>query len=117
MLLSLASMQYSRHMPKLYFWEPENQSHGILRAVLPWEDCDHVVDSVSAIHVGNEFPRRSINRSGQTTVAILYVCPEEANERWFAGFYLLKKDVTDINEALRILNRLPAIVSPQMTRS
>ena len=85
-------------MPNLYFWEPENQSHGILHAVLPWEDCDRVVDRASAIRLGDEFPTESINGNSHATVAILYVRPEEANEEWLAGFYRLDADVTEIRE-------------------
>lgn len=45
-------------------------------------------------------------------IAILYLRPEEANEKWLAGVYRIDADVTDINQALRTLNRIPAIVSP-----
>lgn len=45
-------------------------------------------------------------------IAILYVRPEEANEKWLAGVYRIDADVTDINQALGTLNRIPAIVSP-----
>jgi hypothetical protein len=96
-------MQKSVRVPNLYFWEPENQNHGILHAVMPWEDCDHVVDRASAIHVGNEFPTRSIKGSGHATLAILYVHPEEANEEWPAGFYRIDRYVTEIHERLNTL--------------
>jgi hypothetical protein len=86
-------------MPYLYFWEPESQNHGILQAVLPWEDCDRVFDRASAIRLGDEFPKGPINRYGQATVVIFYVLPEEANEKWLAGFYHLDADVTEIREA------------------
>jgi len=99
-------------MPHLYFCEPDNQSHGTLRAVLSWEECDHVVDRASAIRLGDEFPVGSINANGQTTVAVLYVRPEEANEKWFAGFYRMNVEVTEITKTLRILNRIPANVGP-----
>lgn len=112
MSLRLASTQDSRCMPNLYFCEPENQSHRILRAVLSWEECDHVVDRASATRLGSEFPIASIDGSSQTMIAILYVRPEEANEKWLAGVYRIDADVTDMNQALGTLNRIPAIVSP-----
>jgi hypothetical protein len=90
-------------MPNFYFWEPETQSHGILHAVLPWEDCGRAVDCVSAIRLGEEFPAERINGNGQVTVAIPYVRPEEANEKWLPGFYRLDADVTEIHEGLRTL--------------
>jgi hypothetical protein len=94
-------------MPKLYFWQPGNQSHGILQAVLPWKDCDRLVDRASALPVGDEFPTDSRNWNGQPTVAILHVHPEEANEKWIAGFYLLDMDIVEIHEGLRALKRSP----------
>jgi hypothetical protein len=99
-------------MPNLYFWEPDNPSHWILRAVLSCEDCDRVVDRASAIHLGGKFPGGSMNRRGHGTVAILYVHPDEANVEWLAGYYRIDTDVTEIHECVRTLNRIPGIVRP-----
>jgi hypothetical protein len=87
-------------MPNLYFWEPEMQNHGILQAVLPWEDCERVIDRASAIRLGDEFPSRPIHGCAHATLAILYVHPEEANENWFAGFYHIDADVMEIHDGL-----------------
>jgi hypothetical protein len=89
-------------MPNLYFCESGNQSRGMLRAVLSWEDCDRVVNYGSAIHLGDEFPSGSISGSCRSTVAILYVRPEEATEKWGAGFYRIDTDVMEIDEALQM---------------
>jgi hypothetical protein len=95
-------------MPYLYFWEPEDQNHGILQAVLPWGDCDRVIDSESAIRLGDEFPSGSINGHDGATVVILYVRAEEANDKWFAGFYRINTDVTKIYETLADVPENPA---------
>jgi len=107
----LASTQDSIFMPDLYFLEPENHSHSTLRAVLSWEECDRLVDRTSAVRLGAEFPAGSINESNQSTIAILYVPPEEANEEWLTGVYRIEADVTDLNQTLGTLKRIPAIVS------
>ena len=105
-------------MPNLYFCESEDQSRGMLRAVLSWEDCNRVVNYGSAIHLGDEFPSGSINGSCRSTVAILYVRPEEANEEWGAGFYRIDADVTEIDKALEAvtaqlpdMHRLPVTLT------
>jgi hypothetical protein len=87
-------------MPNLYFWEPENQTHGILHAVLPWDDCDRVINRSLATRLGDEFPTRPNNGSAHGTLAILYVRSEEANEQWSAGFYRIDADVTEIRKGL-----------------
>lgn len=102
-LLGQASTRNSRSMPNLYFCESEDQSRGMLRAVLSWEDCNRVVQYGSAIHLGDEFPSGPINGSCRSTVAILYVRPEEASEEWGAGFYRIDLDVTEIAEALQMV--------------
>jgi hypothetical protein len=94
-------------MPNLYFCESENQSRGMLRAVLSWEDCNRVVNYGSAIHLGDEFPSGSINGSCRSTVAILYVRPEEAREKWGAGFYRIDTDVMEIDESLQMVTASP----------
>ena len=75
----------------------------MLRAVLSWEDCNRVVNYGSAMHLGDEFPSGTINGSGRSTVAILYVRPEEASEKWGAGFYRIDTDVMEIDEALQMV--------------
>jgi len=102
-LLGQAFTPDSKSMPNLYFCESENQSRGMLRAVLSWEDCNRVVNYGSAIHLGDEFPSGPINGSCRSTVAILYVGPEEASEEWGAGFYRIDLDVTEIAEALQMV--------------
>jgi hypothetical protein len=95
-------------MPNLYFCESENQSHGMLRAVLPWDTCNRMVKQESAIYLGVEFPSRSIEGACRPTVAILHVLPEEASEQWPAGFYRLDADVLEIDTALQTTDaRLP----------
>lgn len=98
-------------MPNLYFCEPENHSHRTLRAVLSWEECDRLVDRASAVHLGDDFPLGSVHGTNESTIAILYVCPEEANEKWLAGVYRIDADVTELNQALGTLKRIPAIAS------
>jgi hypothetical protein len=88
-------------MPNLYFCESENQNHGMLRAVLPWDACNRMVKQESAIYLGDEFPSKSIEGACGSTVAILYVLPEEASEQWPAGFYRLDTDVLEIDTALQ----------------
>jgi hypothetical protein len=94
-------------MPNLYFWEPEKQNHGILQAVLPWEDCERGVNRKSATRIGDEFPTESPNGTSQAVVVILYVRPEEANEKWFPGFYRIDSDVAEIREALVVAPKKP----------
>jgi|ERR1700723_147871 hypothetical protein len=91
-------------MPNLYFWEPENQTHGILHAVLPWDECDRVINRSLATRLGDEFPSRSSNGSSHGTLAILYVRSEEANDQWSAGFYRIDADVTEIRNGLSAVN-------------
>jgi hypothetical protein len=98
-------------MPNLYFWEPGNQNHGILHAVLAWDECDRVLDCMSATRLGAEFPTGSMNVGGSAQVAILYVRPDEANQVWVAGFYRIDADATKIHEALGTLKRIPAIIT------
>jgi hypothetical protein len=98
-------------MPNVYFWEPEIQNHGILHAVLSWDECDRVLDCASATRLGEEFPTGSIDLDGSATVAILYVRPEEANDVWTAGFYRIDADVTKIREAIRALKRTPSMLT------
>ena len=74
----------------------------MLRAVLSWEDCNRVVNYGSAIHLGDEFPSGPLKGSWRSTVAILYVGPEEASEEWGAGFYRIDLDVTEIAEGHEI---------------
>ncbi len=115
-LLAQASTRDSRCMPNLYFCESENQSRGMLRAVLSWEDCNRVVNYGSAIHLGDEFPCGTINGSCRSTVAILYVRPEEASEKWGAGFYRIDTDVMEIDEALQMVTgSLPIAHRPDET--
>lgn len=95
-------------MPNVYFWDPEIQNHGILHAVLAWDECDRVLDCASATHLGAEFPTGSINLGGSATVAILYVRPDEASEVWVAGFYRIDADVPKIREAIETLKRTPS---------
>jgi hypothetical protein len=98
-------------MPNLYFWEPENQSHGILHAVLAWDECDRVLGCASATNLGADFPTGPVNVGSSATVAILYVRPDEANKVWVAGFYRVDTDVVKIHEALGTLKRFPDIVT------
>ncbi|MGO9516515.1 MAG: hypothetical protein ACLPND_05670 [Candidatus Korobacteraceae bacterium] len=99
-------------MPNLYFCESEDQSRGMLRAVLSLEDCNRVVNYVSAIHLGDEFPSGPINDSCRSMVAILHVRPEEASAEWGAGFYRIDADVTQIAEALQMVTGSLLTVHP-----
>jgi hypothetical protein len=96
-------------MPNVYFWEPEIQNHGILHAVLSWDECDRVLDSASATHLGADFPSGSIDLWGSATVAILYVRPEEATDVWMAGFYRIDADPMMIRERIRTFKKTPSI--------
>jgi hypothetical protein len=98
-------------MPNLYFWEPEKQNHGILHAVLAWDDCDRVLGCASTTRLGPEFPTESMNVGGAAMVAILYVHPDEANQVWVAGFYRIDTDATKIHDALGTLKRIPAVMT------
>ena len=97
-------------MPNLYFWEPENQNHGILQAVLAWDECDRVLGSASAANLGAEFPTGSANVGSSATAPILYMRPDEANEVWVAGFYRVDADVTKIHKALGTQKRIPSVI-------
>jgi hypothetical protein len=108
-LLAQVSTPDSKCMPNVYFCDSQNQSCGMLRAVLSWEDCNRVVNYGSAIHLGDEFPSGSINGSCRPTVAILFVRPEEASEKWGAGFYRIDTDVIEIDEALKMATASPLI--------
>jgi hypothetical protein len=94
-------------MPNLYFWEPEQQNHGILHAVLAWDECDRVLGCASATCLGAEFPTGSRNSDSPARIAILYVHPEEANQLWVAGFYRVDADAMKIHEALGNLKQIP----------
>src|ERR1700722_604991 len=98
-------------MPNLYFWEPESQNHGILHAVLAWDECDRVLGCASATRIGAEFPAGSMNVGGSARVAILYVHPDEANKTWLAGFYRIDADAAQIREAFGMLKRIPALIT------
>jgi hypothetical protein len=87
-------------MPNLYFWEPENQTHGILHAVLPWDECNRVIDRALATRLGDEFPSRPNKWSAHPTLVILYVRSEEANQEWTSGFYRIDADVHEIRRGL-----------------
>ncbi|MGB2675896.1 MAG: hypothetical protein WAN12_02285 [Candidatus Acidiferrum sp.] len=62
-------------MPNLYFCESQDQSPGMLRALLSWDDCNRVVNHGSAIYLGDEFPSGPTNGSCRSPVAILYLRP------------------------------------------
>ena len=79
----------------------------MLRAVLPWDECDRVMDLDSATYVGTQFPNGSIGPSRASEVAILCVLPEESNEDWCAGYYRFDTSVMEINEALKTLAEVP----------
>lgn len=79
----------------------------MLRAVLPWDECNRVLDLDSATYVGTQFPSGSIGPSRAPEVAILCVLPEESNEDRCAGYYRLDTSVMKINEALQTLAALP----------
>jgi hypothetical protein len=103
------SLQQWICMPNVYFWEPEIQNHGILHAVLSWDECDRVLDCATATHLGADFSSGSINLCGSATVAILYVRPEEANDVWTAGFYRIDADPMVIRERIRVFKKTPSI--------
>ncbi len=94
-------------MPKLYFCRSDNQSQGMLRAVLSWDECIRVMDLDSAIYVGTQFPSGSIGPNRASEVAILRVLPEESNEDWYAGYYRFDTSVMEMNEALQTLGEAP----------
>ena len=89
-------------MPNLYFSDAGNHCGGMLRAVLSWEDCECVLRDQSAICIGNDFPNGSTEDKG-LTVPILRVLPNEATERWRAGFYRVHADFAEIDDRVRRL--------------
>lgn len=99
------------YMPNLYFWEPGCQNHGILHAVLAWDECDRVLGCAPRTRLGPDFPTESMNVGAAARVAILYVRPDEASQVWVAGFYRIDADATKIHDALGTLERLPVVVT------
>jgi hypothetical protein len=90
-------------MPSLYFTDAGNHCGGMLRAVLSWEDCECVLADQPAIRIGSEFPQGSTEDKGLTAVPILCVLPNEATERWRAGFYRVHADFAEIDDRVRKL--------------
>ena len=92
-------------MPKVYFYEHSAGNHGVLRAVLSWEQVNQVVSIRRCFYMGDRFrvsPDQT-DRSSQD-FAVLSIDEDESNQEWQTGFYRVDASLTELNEALHRLS-------------
>ena len=92
-------------MPNLYFCQPHAKNQGMLRAVLSVKECEKVVSKRPMTFFGDNFPNLCDERTGANDFAVLRFAKEETNGKWQPGFYRLDSDLSELNEALRTLER------------
>lgn len=92
-------------MPNLYFCQPHAKNQGMLRAVLSEKECEEVVSTHSVTFFGEDFPSLGDSHSGARDFAVLKFAAEETKGKWRPGFYRLDSDLSELNNALRDLQR------------
>jgi len=73
---------------------------GVLRAVMPLSELEPLMFDESLGYVGQFFPEEKEKSSAQTVIEIV---PDEEEESWKAGFYLIEKGPLHFEDSLRKL--------------
>lgn len=77
----------------------------MLRAVLSLNECERVVSKHAITFFGDNFPSLSDDQAGAGDFAVLRFAAEETTGDWRAGFYRLDSNLSELNDALRDLQR------------
>ena len=77
----------------------------MLRAVLSMDECNRVLAPKSVTYVGDQFPTLAGDPVCSHDFAVLSVAANETNPNWRPGYYRSDLDLTELNEALRHLER------------
>jgi hypothetical protein len=91
-------------MPKVYFYQHCAGNHGVLRAVLSWEQANQVVSIRSCFYMGDRFRDSPDQTDRFQDFAVLSIEKDESNQEWQSGFYRVDASLTELNEALRRLS-------------
>ena len=83
------------------FYQKCAGNHGVLRAVLSWEQANQVVSICSCFYMGDRF-RDSPDRFHD--FAVLSIEEDASNQKWQTGFYRVNASLSELNEALRRLS-------------
>jgi hypothetical protein len=73
---------------------------GVLRAVTPLSDLKPLMFDETLAYVGQSFPAENQKSPAQIVIEIV---PDEEDESWNAGFYLIKKGPLHFEDSLRKL--------------
>jgi hypothetical protein len=73
---------------------------GVLRAVMPLSELEPLMSDESVGYVGQSFPEENEKSCAQIVVEIV---PDEEDESWRAGFYLIEKVPLDFEDSLQKL--------------
>ena len=91
-------------VPKVYFYQPRSGNHGVLRAVLSWEEANQVVSIRRCSYMGDRFRDSSDHTDRSQDFAVLSIEENESNQEWQSGFYRVDASLSKLNEALRRLS-------------
>jgi hypothetical protein len=75
---------------------------GVLRAVMPFSELEPLMFDECLGYVGQFFPEEKEKSSAQIVIEML---PDEEDERWKAGFYLIEKAPLHFEDSLRKLGK------------
>ena len=92
-------------MPNVYFCQPHDKNHGMLRAVLSVKECESVVREHPATYVGENFPRVGNDAGAAEDFAVICFHPDEISPHWRPGYYRVNSDLNKLNESLLALSR------------
>lgn|SRR5579864_2112516 len=81
-------------MPNIYYCSLAH--HGILRAVLSWEESKNLLKLCSVQYAGVQFPTMAHGRASD--FAALRILDEERDDKWRIGFYRFDDDLPQIEE-------------------
>jgi hypothetical protein len=73
---------------------------GVLRAVMPLSELEPLMSEESLGYVGQFFPADNAKSAAQIVIEIV---PDEEDESWNAGFYLIEKGPLHFEDSLRKL--------------
>ncbi len=73
---------------------------GVLRAVMPLSDLKPLMFDETLGYVGQSFPAENQKSPAQIVIEIV---PDEEDESWNAGFYLIEKGPLHFEDSLRKL--------------
>jgi hypothetical protein len=84
-------------MPNIYYCTGlANNSLGILRAVMSWEESRNFLKLCSVQYAGLQFPTMAQGRASD--FAVLRILDDERADKWQVGFYSVDGDILHIEE-------------------